>query len=139
MTGKYILRKDKKSNEYGEYSVYLQYSTMGVGVKKSVDIWVKPEHWLGDNGRTNKFIMTGRDGHPKGDLLNKRLVNIKREYDKVIDDLLKDPNNVITVPVLTNVPSLTDKSPADVIMAAQPMIVPLVIVTFCCTLRIPMP
>lgn len=97
------MRKDKKSNEYGEYCVYLQYSTMGVSVKKSMDIWVKPDHWLGDDGRTNKFIQTGREGHPKGDLLNKRLVNIKREYDKVIDDLLKDPNTVISVPVLRSI------------------------------------
>ena len=103
MIGKFILRKDKKSNEYGEYCVYLQYSTMGVSVKKSMDIWVKPDHWLGDDGRTNKFIQTGREGHPKGDLLNKRLVNIKREYDKVIDDLLKDPNTVISVPVLRSI------------------------------------
>lgn len=97
------MRKDKKSNEYGEYCVYLQYSTMGVSVKKSMDIWVKPDHWLGDDGRTNKFIQTGREGHPKGDLLNKRLVNIKKEYDKVIDDLLKDPNTVISVPVLRSI------------------------------------
>ena len=41
--------------------------------------------------------------YPKGDLLNKRLVNIKREYDKVIDDLLKDPNTVISVPVLRSI------------------------------------
>ena len=122
MTGKYILRKDKKSNEYGEYSVYLQYSTMGVGVKKSVDIWVKPEHWLGDNGRTNKFIMTGRDGHPKGDLLNKRLVNIKREYDKVIDDLLKDPNNVITVPVLRSILNGTYKEKQEIQKGKVPFI-----------------
>ena len=86
MIGKFILRKDKKSNEYGEYCVYLQYSTMGVSVKKTMDIWLNPDHWLGDDGRTNKYIMTGRGGHPKGDLLNKRLVNIKKEYDKVIDD-----------------------------------------------------
>lgn len=103
MTGKFILRKDKKSNEYGEYCVYLQYSTMGVGVKKSMDIWVKDEYWLGDDGRTNKYIMTGRGGHPKGELLNQRLVNIKKKYDKVIDELLKDPNNVISVPVLRSI------------------------------------
>lgn len=103
MIGKYVLRKDKKSNEYGEYCVYLQYSTMGVSVKKSMDIWVNPDHWLGDDGRTNKYIMTGREGHPKGDLLNKRLVNIKKEYDKVIDELLRDPNNVISVPVLRSI------------------------------------
>ena len=103
MTGKFILRKDKKSNEYGEYCVYLQYSTMGVGVKKSMDIWVKDEYWLGDDGRTNKYIMTGRGGHPKGELLNQRLVNIKKKYDKVIDELLKAPNNVIPVPVLRSI------------------------------------
>ena len=103
MTGKFILRKDKKSNEYGEYCVYLQYSTMGVGVKKSMDIWVKDEYWLGDDGRNNKYIMTGRGGHPKGELLNQRLVNIKKKYDKVIDELLKDPNNVISVPVLRSI------------------------------------
>lgn len=103
MIGKFILRKDKKSNEYGEYCVYLQYSTMGVSVKKTMDIWLNPDHWLGDDGRTNKYIMTGRGGHPKGDLLNKRLVNIKKKYDIVIDDLLKDTNTVISVPVLRSI------------------------------------
>lgn len=114
MTGKFILRKDKKSNECGEYCVYLQYSTMGVSVKKSMDIWVNPYHWLGDNGRSTKFIQTGRGGHPKGDLLNKRLVNIKKEYDKVIDDLLKDPNNVISVPVLRSILNGTYKEKQDI-------------------------
>lgn len=114
MNGKFILRKDKKTNEYGEYCVYLQYSTMGVSVKKSMDIWVKPDHWLGDDGRTNKFIQTGRDGHPKGDLLNKRLVNIKKEYDKVIDELLRDPNNVISVPVLRSILNGTYKEKQEI-------------------------
>lgn len=103
MKGKFILRKDKKSNEYGEYCVYLQYSTMGVGVKKSMDIWVKDEYWLGDDGATNKYIMTGREGHPKGDLLNKKLVNIKNKYDMMIDELLKDPKTMISVPVLRSI------------------------------------
>ncbi len=103
MKGKFILRKDKKSNGYGEYCVYLQYSTMGVGVKKSMDIWVKDEYWLGDDGATNKYIMIGREGHPKGDLLNKKLVNIKNKYDMMIDELLKDPTTVISVPVLRSI------------------------------------
>lgn len=122
MTGKFILRKDKKSNEYGEYCVYLQYSTMGVGVQKSMDIWVKDECWLGDNGRTTKFIQTGRGGHSKGDLLNKRLVNIKKEYDKVIDDLLKDPNNVITVPVLRSILNGTYKEKQEIQKGKVPFI-----------------
>ena len=35
--------------------------------------------------------------------MNQRLVNIKKKYDKVIDELLKDPNNVISVPVLRSI------------------------------------
>lgn len=122
MKGKFILRKDNKSNEYGEYCVYLQYSTMGVSVKKSMDIWVNPDHWLGDDGRTNKFIQTGREGHPKGDLLNKRLVNIKKEYDKVIDELLKDPNNVISVPVLRSILNGTYKEKQEIQKGKVPFI-----------------
>lgn len=122
MIGKFILRKDKKSNEYGEYCVYLQYSTMGVSVKKSMDIWVKPDHWLGDDGRTNKFIQTGREGHPKGDLLNKRLVNIKKEYDKVIDELLRDSNNVISVPVLRSILNGTYKEKQEIQKGKVPFI-----------------
>ena len=122
MNGKFILRKDKKTNEYGEYCVYLQYSTMGVSVKKSMDIWVKPDHWLGDEGRTNKFIQTGREGHPKGDLLNKRLVNIKKEYDKVIDELLRDSNNVISVPVLRSILNGTYKEKQEIQKGKVPFI-----------------
>ena len=122
MTGKFILRKDNKSNEYGEYCVYLQYSTMGISVKKSVDIWVNPDHWLGDDGRSTKFIQTGREGHPKGDLLNKRLVNIKKEYDKVIDDFLKDPNNVISVPVLRSILNGTYKEKQEIRKGKVPFI-----------------
>ena len=122
MNGKFILRKDKKTNEYGEYCVYLQYSTMGVSVKKSMDIWVKPDHWLGDEGRTNKFIQTGREVHPKGDLLNKRLVNIKKEYDKVIDELLRDSNNVISVPVLRSILNGTYKEKQEIQKGKVPFI-----------------
>lgn len=103
MKGKLILRNDRSPNEYGEKCIYLQYTTMGVSVKKSIDTWVKPEHWLGDNGISHKFILTGKEGHPKGDMLNRRLVNIKNEYDRKINDLLKEPNMVLTVPVLRSI------------------------------------
>ena len=103
MTGRFGLRSTKKPNEFGEYCVYLQYSTMSVPVRKSMDIWVHPDHWLGDDGRTTKFIKTGRDGNPRGDLLNKRLLNIKRGYDKIIDELLVDKSCKMTVPLLRSI------------------------------------
>lgn len=103
MTGRFGLRSTKKPNEFGEYCVYLQYSTMSVPVRKSMDIWVHPDHWLGDDGRTTKFIKTGRDGNPRGDLLNKRLLNIKRGYDKIIDELLTDKSCKMTVPLLRSI------------------------------------
>ena len=103
MTGRFGLRSTKRPNEFGEYCVYLQYSTMSVPVRKSMDIWVHPDHWLGDDGRTTKFIKTGRDGNPRGDLLNKRLLNIKRGYDKIIDDLLVDKSCKMTVPLLRSI------------------------------------
>lgn len=69
MEGKYLLRKDSKPNEFGEYKIALQYCTQGVPVKKSTGISIKPDLWLGDNG-DNKYIRTGKDGHQKAYVLN---------------------------------------------------------------------
>lgn len=104
MKGKFILRKDKGPNQYGEYCVYIQYSTMGVPVRKSLDIWVKPEHWSGDDGRTDRYVITGRNGHPQGGMLNSRLLNIRRSYDRTIEELLEEqPGSVMTVPMLRSI------------------------------------
>ena len=112
--GYFNLRTDRSPNEYGEYPVYLNYSTMSVPVRKSMDLWILPEHWLGDDSRTEKFIKTGRNGHPRGDLLNKKLVNIKREYDKTIDELMTDPNCVMTVDMLKSILNGTYKEKQEV-------------------------
>lgn len=103
MTGRFVLRNKEKPNEKGECCIYLHYSTMSVPVKKSMNIWISPDYWLGDDGRTDKFIMTGRTGHPKGDLLNRRLANTRREYDKIVNSLMTDPNCVMTVPMLRSI------------------------------------
>ena len=102
MSGKFNLRMDRR-NPLGEYPVYLQYSTMGECVRKSTGISIHPDLWLGDDGRTNKFIRTGRSGHPKGDLLNQRLLNLKREYDKTIESLMTNPKCRMTAPVLRSI------------------------------------
>ena len=74
MEGRLILRKDGRPNEYGEYPVVIQYCTQGKPVKKTTDIRVAPEHWLGGK---DKYVKGGRDGHPKAALLNNRLKNFK--------------------------------------------------------------
>ena len=56
MEGKLILRTDCKPNEYGEYPVIIQYCTLGKPVKKTTDVKVAPEHWLGGKGGLNKYI-----------------------------------------------------------------------------------
>lgn len=103
MTGKFLLRKDKKSNDYGEYCVYLQYSTQKVSVKKSMGIWVKPDHWLGDDGRSKKYILAGKLGNPKGDMLNQKLYNQKKKYDSMIEDMMNENNCVLSVQTLRDI------------------------------------
>lgn len=93
MEGRFVLRTDGKPNEYGEYPVVIQYCTQGRAVKKTTDIRVIPEHWLGG---LNKYIKGGKDGHPKAELLNNRLRKFKETYDKMIDELLGDGNKIIT-------------------------------------------
>lgn len=100
--GYFTLRMDRKSNEHGEYPIYLNYSTMSVPVRKSTDIWVNPNYWLG-NRTTNKYIQTGKNGHKKGDKLNRDLLNLKMKYDKEIETLLVDSNLKLTVDMLKSI------------------------------------
>lgn len=100
--GKFVLRKDHKPNEFGEQWIYLQYCTQGAAVKKKTDIKVMPEFWLGNNMSGN-YIKTGPKGHPKAELLNRKLVNLKNRYDKIIGDLLVEDNRVIPVPLLRSI------------------------------------
>ena len=93
MEGRLILRKDGRPNEYGEYPVVIQYCTQGKAVRKTSDIKVAPEHWLGVK---DKYVKSGRDGHPKAALLNNRLRNFKDTYDKMINDHLGGGNKIIT-------------------------------------------
>lgn len=104
MTGKFLLRKDRKPNEWGEYGVILQYSTQGTAVKCSTGIYVHPDHWLGDNGRCDKLIKGGSNGNPKADKLNRSLLKLKREKDDIIDSLmLNNKKYVMTVPMLRSI------------------------------------
>lgn len=98
MEGKFFLRTDNKPNELGEQMIHIQYCTQGVPCKKKTGISVKPEYWVGDNG-SGKYIK----GHPKSDILNKRLAMIKKGYDEIIDSLLVEKNQVIPVPVLRSI------------------------------------
>ena len=102
MEGKFLLRKDSKPNEYGEYKVILQYCTQGIPVKKSTGISVHPDFWLGDNG-DGKFVLGGKNGHHKATILNQRLTNIKHDVEDKINKLLIEKNQVIPVPVLRSI------------------------------------
>lgn len=102
MEGKYFLRTDNKPNELGELMINIQYCTQGVPCKKKTGISIKPEYWLGDNGN-GKYVKGGPSGHPKASILNQRLVNLKKEYDSIIDSLLVQKNQVIPVPVLRSI------------------------------------
>lgn len=102
MEGKFVLRKDSNPNEYGEYKVILQYCTQGIPVKKSTGISVHPNYWLGDNG-DGKYILSGKNGHPKSSILNQRLFNLKKEVEDKINAMLVAKNQVIPVPVLRSI------------------------------------
>ena len=90
------MRKDGKPNEYGEYPVVIQYCTQGRAVKKTTDIRILPEHWLGSKGGCNKYVKGGKDGHKNAALLNNRLNKFKETYDKMINEHLGDGNKIIT-------------------------------------------
>ena len=88
------LRTDATPNEYGEYPVVIMYCTMGKAVRKTSDIKVAPEHWL--DGKDNKYVKGGKDGHPKAALLNNKLKNFKDTCDKMINEHLGEGNIIIT-------------------------------------------
>ena len=94
MEGKLKLRTDATPNEYGEYPVVIMYCTMGKAVRKTSDIKVAPEHWL--DGKDNKYVKGGKDGHPKAELLNNKLRAFKDTYDKMINEHLGGGNKIIT-------------------------------------------
>lgn len=96
MEGKLILRKDGKPNEFGEYPVAIQYCTQGKAVRKTTDIKVAPEHWLGGKGGLNKYVKGGRDGNPKAEQLNNKLRTFKDTYDKMINEFLGGGNKIMT-------------------------------------------
>ncbi len=102
MEGKYLLRKDCKPNEFGEFKIVLQYCTQGVSVRKSTGISIKPDLWLGDKG-DNKYIRTGKEGHQKAAILNQRLINLKKGIDDRINSLRAEKHQVIPVPVLRSI------------------------------------
>ena len=103
LEGKFVLRKDRGLNKKGEYTIVLQYTTQSVPVKTSTGVRVKPEFWLGDNSSTSKYVLGGRHGHPKAELINQRLANFKRNYDTIIDSLMVEPKCVMTVPMLRSI------------------------------------
>ncbi len=72
--GRFILRKDRKPNKKGEYTILLQYSTQSVPVRTSTGMSVKPEYWLGDTGTSTRYILGGRKGHPKSDLMTRQCI-----------------------------------------------------------------
>lgn len=113
MEGKFFLRTDTKPNSLGEQMIHIQYCTEGVPCKKKTGISVKPEYWNGDSV-SGKYIKEGPKGHPKAKILNQRLINIKREYDKIIDGLLVQKNQVIPVPVLRSILDGTYKEKQEI-------------------------
>ena len=96
MEGKFKIRTDAKPNEFGEYPVVIMYCTMGKAVRKTTDIKVAPEHWLGGKGGLNKYVKGGRDGNPKAAQLNHKLKNLKDTYDKMINEHLAGGNKIMT-------------------------------------------
>lgn len=102
MEGKFYLRTDNQPNEQGELMITIQYCTQGVACKKATGISVKPEHWLGDNG-SGRYIKGGCNGNPKADILNQRLTNYRRGIDKIIDSLLVEKNQAISVPTMRSI------------------------------------
>lgn len=102
MEGRFLLRRDSRPNEFGEYKVVLQFCTQGTAVKKSTGISVHPDYWLGDNG-DGKYILSGKNGHPKSYILNQRLVNLKKEIEDKLDMLLVGQNKTISVSGLRSV------------------------------------
>ncbi len=113
MEGKFFLRTDTKPNSLGEQMIHIQYCTEGVPCKKKTGISVKPEYWNGDSV-SGKYIKEGPKGHPKAKILNQRLINIKKEYDKIIDGLLVQKNQVIPVPVLRSILDGTYKEKQEI-------------------------
>ena len=103
MQGKYVLRKDRRPNEFGEYPVCLYYSTKGIPVRKGVGIFIHPDLWLGNDGRTNQYILSGDKGHPKADTYNKVLFRKKYEIDTLIERLIENEGIEITVPILRSI------------------------------------
>lgn len=122
MNIKYVLRKDRNPNEFGEYGVYLQSCTQGVPVKASTGFFVKPEHWLGDDGRSIKFVLGGKVGNPKSDQLNKVLLNRKKEIERTIESVMVDKNCVMTVPMLQSIMNGTYQEHKDNCMGKVPFV-----------------
>lgn len=103
MTGRYILRKDRKPNEFGEYGISLYYSINSVPVKKSMGIFIHPDLWLGNDGTSDNYVLGGENGHPNADTYNTVLSKKKKEIDKIIHDLLADEGFEMTVPILRSI------------------------------------
>lgn len=113
MIGRFVLRKDQKPNEFGEYAVCLYYSAKSVPVKKSMGISIHPDLWLGDDGFTCEYVLGGPTGHPKADIYNKVLHAKKKEIDHIIEELHKDADFEMTVPILRSILNGTYKEELD--------------------------
>ena len=100
---RFILRKDRKPNEMGEYPVCIYYSVKKVPIKKSMGIFIRPELWLGDDGDTSKYILEGEEGHPKAPIYNKVLSRKKDKIEQILEELESDRNFVMTVPMMRSI------------------------------------
>ena len=112
MKGKFILRNDKKPNEFGEYGICLYYAVKKVPVKKSMGIFIHPDLFCND-GKTDTYILGGECGHPKADIYNKVLARKKNEYDQIIEDLERNKDFVMTVPIMRSILNGTYKQEMD--------------------------
>lgn len=113
MIGRFVLRKDQKPNEFGEYAICLYYSAKSVPVKKAMGIFIHPDLWLGDDGFTCEYVLGGPTGHPKADIYNKVLHAKKKEIDFIIEELQREPDFEMTVPILRSILNGTYKDVLD--------------------------
>ena len=93
MTGKFLLRTDRKSDKNGKYAIYIDYTLGTKHAKTNTDIWVEEKYWDATKREVSRK-------HPLSTRINNELQMKRQEIDNALYDYFQRNKGRITIETL---------------------------------------
>ena len=93
MTGKFLLRTDRKSDKNGKYAIYIDYTLGTKHAKTNTDIWVEEKYWDATKREVSRK-------HPQSTRINHELQKKRQEIDNALYDYSQRNKGRITIETL---------------------------------------